>query len=295
MKIGFIGAGKVGTSFGIYLKNQGFEIYGYFSKTFSSAEKSAKLTGSKAVLDETDLVKSTDILFITTSDDAITKVCDDLVERNVLSEGKILVHMSGASSSNILKRAKKSGCFIYSMHPLQAFADIEKAVDDLKGTYFSIEGDKEKLHVLEDMLKKLGNPYFKLTAEQKSIYHVTACVVSNYLVTLMDYGLYLFDTIGIDKREGYKALLPLIEGTIKNINGLGTKDALTGPIVRGDVGTVKKHIEELKNLEHLGTVKQNIGVLDFYKIMGVKTLELAKKKDENKDFEELKNILKEVE
>ncbi|MCT4620996.1 MAG: DUF2520 domain-containing protein [Marinisporobacter sp.] len=286
MKIGFIGAGKVGIAFGLYLKNHEFEIYGYYSRTSLSAEKAAKVTGSKAILNVKELVENTDILFITTSDDAINKVCNDLVEKNLLSEGKILVHMSGASSSKILKKAKAAGCFIYSMHPLQAFADIEKAVENLKNTYFSIEGDEEKLHVLENMLKTIGNPYFKLTDDQKSIYHLTACVVSNYLVTLMDYGVSLFRSIGINEKEGYKALLPLIEGTIKNIDHLGTKNALTGPIARGDVGTIKKHIEALKDHED---------ALDFYKIMGLKTIELAEKKNENKKFENLKNTLKEVE
>ncbi|QXM07091.1 Rossmann-like and DUF2520 domain-containing protein [Crassaminicella indica] len=286
MKIGFVGAGKVGCAFGTYLKKHGFEIYGYFSKTFASAERAARLTESKAVLDLAELVKNIDILFITTSDDAIKKVCDYLVEKKLLSEGKILVHMSGAASSNILKNAKEAGCFIYSLHPLQAFADIQKAVDDLKNTFFSIEGDEEKLHVLENILKTLGNPYFKLTDNQKSIYHMAACVVSNYLVTLMDYGLSLFASIGIDERQGYKALYPLIEGTIKNIDRLGTKEALTGPIARGDVGTIKNHIAALKD---------NVEALDFYKFMALKTIELAKNKDENKDLKDLENILKEVE
>jgi predicted short-subunit dehydrogenase-like oxidoreductase (DUF2520 family) len=286
LKIGFIGAGKVGIAFGLYLKNQGFEIYGYFSRTFVSAKKAAKITGSKAILNVKELPENIDLLFITTSDDAINKVCNDLVEENLLSEGKILIHMSGASSSKLLKKAKEVGCFIYSMHPLQAFADIEKAVSDLKDTYFSIEGDEEKLHVLEDILKTLGNPYFKLTDDQKSMYHLTACVVSNYLVTLMDYGGSLLSTIGINEKEGYKALLPLIEGTIHNIHHLGTKNALTGPIARGDVGTIKKHIEALKEHE---------AALAFYKVMGLKTIELAEKKNKNKNFEILKNTLKEVE
>ncbi|WP_168198198.1 Rossmann-like and DUF2520 domain-containing protein [Crassaminicella thermophila] len=288
MKIGFIGAGKVGTAFGIYLKNNGFEVCGYYSKTFASAQQAAMLTNSKAVVCVDEIVNTSEILFITTSDDAIEKVCNDLAQKNLLHKGQIIVHMSGAASSNILREAKKKGCFIYSMHPLQAFADIEKAVEDLKSTVFSIEGDQEKFEVMENILKKLGNTYFKLTQEQKSIYHMTACVVSNYLVTLMDYGLSLFLSIGIDEEEGYKALYPLIEGTIKNIYNLGTKNALTGPIARGDIGTVQKHIEALKNIKP--------DCLEFYKFLGLKTAELAEKKDINnkEKLEELKNILKEV-
>ncbi|TCO77458.1 Rossmann-like and DUF2520 domain-containing protein [Marinisporobacter balticus] len=288
MKIGFIGAGKVGTAFGIYLKNKGFHIHGYFSKTLSSAQKAAKLTDSVAVIDVNELIKHIDILFITTKDDVVESVCNNLVEKRNLSKGKILVHMSGASSSNILKKAKEVGCYIYSLHPLQAFAEVQKSVEDLENTVFSIEGDIEKIEVMENILKTLGNHYFKLTAEQKGIYHATACVVSNYLVTLMDYGLSLFSSIGIDEKEGYKALYPLIEGTIKNIDHLGTKNALTGPIARGDIGTIENHMKVIKNIKPQD--------LTFYKMVGLKTVELAEKQtssDKNK-LEHLKNILKEV-
>lgn len=288
MKIGFIGAGKVACAFGKYLVENGFDVYGYYNRTYEKAQEAAKYTNSKAIAHMDKLVRSIDILFVTTGDDSISQVCNQLVEENLLSRGQIIVHMSGAASSNVLEEAKKNGCFIYSLHPLQAFADIEKAVKDLKGTVFSIEGDEEKFEVMEGLLKKLGNDYFKLTTEQKSIYHATACAVSNYLVTLMDYGVSLFASIGIDEKDGYKALYPLIEGTVKNIYNLGTVDALTGPIARGDLGTIQKHIDALKNNK-----KDD---LDFYKFMGLKTVELAKKKGTIKREEgnNLKNILRGV-
>lgn len=288
MEIGFIGAGKVGTAFGMYLKDNNFEIYGYYSRTFESAQKAANLTESKAEKRLNNIVNNSDILFITTSDNEIPKVCNRLVEENLLDKGKILIHMSGASSSKILDKAKEKECYIYSLHPLQSFADTNKAINDLETTVFSLEGDEEKINIIEDVLRKTGNTYFKINAEQKAMYHATASVVSNYLVGLIDYGLSLFESIGIDKEDGYKALYPLIEGSIKNIYDLGTIKALTGPIVRGDTETITKHIETIK--------KNNPNDLELYKIMGLKTLDLAQKeklKDKEK-IKELKNILKEV-
>lgn len=286
MNIGFIGAGKVGTAFGKYLSNNGFNVEGYYSKREKSAQNAAEYCNSRAYVNMEDLTQKVDIIFITTNDDEIEKVADKLTENNILSTGQIIVHMSGASSSEILKRAKERGCFTYSLHPLQAFADIEKAVIDLKDTVFSIEGDEEKIHVFEDMLENTGNRYFKIAKDQKSVYHATACVVSNYLVTLMDYGLSLFEAIGIKGEDGYKALYPLIDGTVKNIYNLGTKNALTGPIARGDVETIGKHI---KSIEKIAQDK-----LDFYKLMGDMTLELAKRDrlNDNEKIEELQNILR---
>ncbi|WP_202709217.1 DUF2520 domain-containing protein [Sporosalibacterium faouarense] len=288
MKIGFIGAGKVGTAFGIYLNNQGFAIHGYHSRTIESAQRAADLTDSIAENTIDKLVKNSDIIFITTNDDEIASICNFLVEENLLSKGQILVHMSGASSSKIFHRAKEKGCSVYSLHPLQSFADIEKAVKDLKNTVFSLEGDEDKIDILENMLKSMGNSYFKIESDEKPIYHAAACVVSNYLVSLMDYGLSLFESIGINKTDGFKALHPLIEGSIKNIYELGTEQALTGPIVRGDTETILKHLKAIQN--------KKADSLKLYQTLGLETLNLAKRaklRDENKE-KELENILKEV-
>ncbi len=287
-KIGFIGAGKVGTAFGVYLKQNGFTIHGYYSRTLNSTNRAAILTNSKVEKTLSGLVGHTDIIFITTNDDEIERVCNTLVNQDLLSEGKIMVHMSGASSSNILQLAKQKGCYIYSLHPIQSFADINKAVEDLDHTVFSIEGDDEKIEIIESILNRMGNKYFRITAEQKAIYHATACVMSNYLVTLMDYGLSLFESIGIDKQEGYKALLPLIEGTIKNIDVLGTEKALTGPIARGDSETVKMHIKALREYQP--------EKLEFYRLMGMLTIELAEKSQisDTRKSNGMKNVFKET-
>lgn len=286
MNFGFIGAGKVGTAFGKYLSDKGFKVEGYYSRSEKSAKNAADFTNSKVYHSMGALIKRSDIIFITTNDDEISKVCKELVQEDLLCSGQILVHMSGGASSKILESAKTKGCYIYSLHPLQAFADIEKAVNDLENTIFSIEGDEEKIDVLEKILNITENKYFNITAEQKSIYHAAACILSNYLVTLVDYGLSFFEAIGIDGEEGYKAVYPLIEGTIKNIHSLGTKKALTGPIARGDIETIENHVKSIGALDE--------EKLDFYKLMGEKTLKLAEedKLSSCDKIQELKKILR---
>jgi predicted short-subunit dehydrogenase-like oxidoreductase (DUF2520 family) len=288
MKIGFIGAGKVGLAFGTYLFQNDFNIIGYYSRRYECSVKGAELTKSIAFKEIKELVDNSEMLFITTNDDAIINVCNSLVSNNILREGQIIVHMSGASSSKILENAKEIGCSIYSIHPLQSFADVDKAIEDLKSTVFSIEGDADKIEIIENMFNKTSNKYFKLSSEQKSLYHIAACVMSNYLVTLMEYGLSLLNEIGIDNEEGYKAFYPLIQGSIDNIYNLGTKKALTGPIARGDIDTIDQHMKALKELDH--------DKLEIYKILGDMTLNLAikeKLKGRNK-INEIKNKLKEV-
>jgi len=288
LRIGFIGAGKVGLAFGAYLFQKGFNVVGYYSRRHESGLKGTKLTKGTTFTKIKELVKSSDIIFITTNDDEIANVCNSLVDNNILKKGQIIVHMSGASSSKILERAKEKGCYIYSMHPLQSFADVNKAIDDLSNTVFSLEGDEENIEILERILKKTCNKYFKLTCDQKALYHVAACAMSNYIVTLIDYGLTILNSIGIDSEEGYKAFYPLIKGSIDNIYNLGTQAALTGPIARGDIETINKHIDVLKELD--------TGKVNIYKMLGNMTLDLAikeKLKDNSKAIE-IKNKLEEV-
>lgn len=285
MEIGFIGAGKVGKSFGKYLIKNGIQVKGYYSRSLSSAKEAASFTNAKAYEEVKQLVEECDLLFITTPDDAIEEVCNDISKEIGFRKGQIVVHMSGAASSEILKSSKEYGCFTYSVHPLQAFADISKGVDDLNRTPFGIEGDEEKLPVIKKLIEDCGNEYFIISKENKVLYHAAACIVSNYLVTVMDAGVSLMKAVGIDEKKGFEALYPLIAGSLENVRKLGTAKALTGPIARGDLKTIKQHMDELENkLPEL---------LEFYSILGKETLELAKReklKDE-KVIEDLKITL----
>ena len=267
MQLGFIGAGKAGTALGIYLKEKGFELSGYYSRTMDSCIQSAIRTQSNYYSNLEQLVEASDIIFITTSDDQIESVVKQLCEDCCLKPGQLIVHTSGALPSTILSPVKVFGCFTYSMHPLQAFADVDKSVSDLPNTYFCIEGDEEKLSILEDILLTCKNAYFKARPEQKILYHASACMLSNYLVTLIHNSLILMDGIQIDNSTAFRAMLPLVNSTIQNVLDLGTKDALTGPIARGDIDTVKKQLEAIS----LSSKDQ----LALYSCMAKETLKLA--------------------
>ena len=268
MKIGFIGAGCVGTSFGIYLRGKGFDLRGYYSRTTESAEKAARLSGSLCYPDEQTLLDDIDILFITTNDAQIQAVCDSLADKGHLRRGQLIVHMSGALSSEILQSARRKGCFTYSLHPLQSFADKAKGFANLPETVFSLEGVTERLNILEDMLAQMGNTFFTIEAKQKVLYHAATCICSNFLTALIEEGLQFFAAVGIPREEGLNAVLPLIRGTIDNIALSGTENALTGPIARGDVDTVRQHLHSIRQVLP--------DKLEFYKLMADSTLTLAK-------------------
>lgn len=283
MKIGFIGAGKVGTAFGKFLMNQGIQVIGYNSRSRKSLENAINYTNTKA-FDKEALINVCDVIFITVKDDQIQNVLETSINDFDDLKEKTFIHMSGVHSSKILIKAHEKGADIYALHPLQSVSNIEKAVKDFENTYFSIESIGNKNKHIEKILSSI-NHYFEIESNKKSVYHMAACVFSNYLTTLMDFGLELTSSIGIDKDQAFEAMLPLINGTIKNIQNNGIEHSLTGPLARGDVKTIKSHLDTYE--------KMNQEYKDFYQVMGLKTLDYIEKNNVQKTeiIKNMRNIL----
>ena len=268
MQIGFIGAGKVATSFGRYLHANGLSISGYFDRHAEKVVHASKHTNSQACQSAAQVAQISDIILITTRDDQITGACRTLCRQAAIGPNHLVGHMSGAHASLILSDAAEQGAAIFSLHPLQAFAQEDKAIADLEATYFSIEGKDERLAAIEDIVNKTGNRFFRIAPQNKQLYHLAACVLSNYLVTLMDIGIKALENSGINPQEGFSAMRPLIDGTLANIAQIGPAKALTGPIARGDATTISQHLDAL-DAQSLDDLKRS------YLFWGQKTLELA--------------------
>lgn len=275
MRISFIGAGKVGVSFGKYLSNNGRNIIYYLSRNVQSAIRASEFVECSYTDDLLVLLKASDSIFITTNDNEIENVTRDIEKLDLNIRGKNFVHMSGAMTSDIFSPLIEKGAYIYSIHPLQTFTDIEKAVLDLNNSYFSIESNCDNKEFI-NLFKELGNNVFTLSPEQKVKYHLSACIFSNYFVTLMDYGMKMLEEIGIDSKEGLKAMDPLIMATYNNIKEKGAKEALSGPIKRGDTKTVMKHIKEIEGLD-----------LELYKLLGKVTTDRLIENNNKKIFNEI--------
>lgn len=283
MKIGFIGAGKVGMALGLYLLKNGFNITGYYSRSVASAKKAALLTSCRAYKTLEDLPRDSDLIFITVNDDQIERVDKDLAATTSINKRHIIAHTSGAHGSDLLKELKGVGCSVYSIHPLQSFSEPERTVIQLDTTVFTLEGDNNKLEIIKNIFIKTHNRYFVINKELKPLYHAGACIASNYLVTLMNFAFDYFEEAGINRKDIFTAIAPLIYGTLDNISNIGTIQALTGPLVRKDVKTIDSHIQ---------TIEQYLPeTLDFYKYLGLETLHMVDGKRMSSDEVELLNNL----
>jgi predicted short-subunit dehydrogenase-like oxidoreductase (DUF2520 family) len=266
-----VGCGKVGTALAKFLTAAGYRTTGLASKSLSSAKRAAEMIGTSHFSRVNwEVTKSADIVFITTPDGVISEVCKEIAENRGLREKSIVLHCSGSLPSTVLSAAKKRGAFIGSMHPLQSFVSVEIGGNPFQDIIISVEGEPETIHAARQITSDLGATCVEIKTEAKTLYHASAVVASNYLVTLLDLAFRLIEPAGVSKSEAFKLLKPLIDGTLSNIEKVGIPEALTGPIERGDVETLERHMAEI-GLK----VPQ---VMPLYKTLSLCTIQIAREK-----------------
>lgn len=268
MKIGFVGAGKVGCSLGAYL-SQCHELVGYASKTYSSAAEAAELTGSKAFATPEDLLSECDALFITTPDGQIAPTWEHIRDCNGKKalQGKLICHCSGALPSTELKGIADVGAYACSIHPLFAIPSKTTSKNELSKAFFAIEGSKEKIDTALSLIKPLGNPYQIIDTNQKARYHAAAAMASNHVVALYRLASEELEKCGFSRKNAEKALSPLFLGNAIHIAAEGTVESLTGPAERGDMETIEKHLACLE-----GSTRE------VYRLLNQTLLQIAEEK-----------------
>jgi predicted short-subunit dehydrogenase-like oxidoreductase (DUF2520 family) len=211
-----------------------------------------------------------DIVFITTPDRSVADVCRRVGASNAIHPGSVVIHTSGALSSEVLAPVRRAGAFALSLHPMQTFTDTAEALRNLPGSCIGLEGDAQALVWGRRIARDLGGKPLLIAREHKVLYHAAACIASNYLVVLLDISLQLLKTAGIRASDGLPAAVALVNGTVRNVGRAGTIRALTGPIERGDVETIQAHLRGLR--EALPEC------IDVYKALGRHTVGLAERK-----------------
>jgi len=262
--LGFIGAGTVGTALAILLSSKDYRVTAVSSRSPGSAENLAKAIDGCHVLDNNQAVADTaELIIITTPDDIIPKVASQIQWH----AGQSVLHCSGADSTDILEPAEKAGARVGVFHPLQSYASVNQAIENTPGSTFALEAEEPLLTTLKDIAIAIGGHWIELKASDMAAYHTAAVIAGNYLTTLVKSATDLWQTFSIPPEQATQALLPLLRGTLHNIDALGIPLCLTGPIARGDTGTIEKHIDTLQRLApHL---------LTTYKELGLQTIPIA--------------------
>jgi len=268
--VAILGLGKVGTAVGHLLRSAGYEIVAVAGRSMSQLTQGIKYTGGQAFTDFSAAASLADCVMITTSDDAIASVCDEVCQKGAIRPGNKVIHMSGAGGLDLLLPAVKAGAYVASIHPLQSFATVEGAISNIPGSTFGITADNEIQNWSEQIVHDLRGYPFTIADSDKPLYHAAACLASNYLTSLLHTVGRIYQSLGMTRAEALRTFWPLVQGTMQNIETQGTVQALTGPISRGDAGTVTKHLAALQ--------KSFPSLLPLYCTLGKETISLGLKK-----------------
>jgi len=245
LKLGFIGAGKVGTALAVRLSGKDYPVVAVYDVKPEAAENFAQVvSGSKVVSKKQDVADAAELVFITTTDDFINQTAAELKWR----AGQMAVHCSGANSTALLEPAKKQGALVGVFHPGQAFTDKEQAIQNIAGATFDIEAEEPLFSTFKELAAALDGYWVEVKATERPVFHVAEELCALFVYLNFKVAVKMMEAINLSGEQAKQVLLPLLKATTRNIETFGTAQVLPGPIDRGDAETVKRHIAGLRSI-----------------------------------------------
>ena len=269
-----IGAGRLGQALAIALARSGYPIKALVARRASRAEKAvASLPRDRSIqalgIARLSELPPTDVVLITTPDDAIHDTARRLATLETAnSQGRIGLHTSGALSSEVLSALAEVGFSTGSLHPLVSVSDPVAGAKGLIGASYCIEGDKGAATMARKIVKDFHGKSFAIAPKHKALYHAAALTAAGHLTALIDVAIEMLASCGLSRKVAQQVLMPLVESAVENIEASTPAKALTGTFARGDIDTVRRHLEALSGTEQAEA-------LQFYKLLGLRSIQLA--------------------
>lgn len=241
MKAAFIGNGRICRAFSAYIEARGAAITGRFGRREVYSDETRGEVDARAL---SDLAAASDLIFITTPDDTIHEIAAILAATGADLSGKLAVHMSGSLESREMAALQGRCAGLYSLHPMTSITGDPL---DFSRVHLTLEGSGTDAAeaAMRAFLQAMDLHCTRISGAHKLLYHAASCLSANYTVTLVDIAQKIYRDIGFDEATAQALLLPLMRQVIENIAEKGSAKALTGPISRGDVGTLQKHLAAL--------------------------------------------------
>ncbi len=267
--LNIIGCGRVGRALArLWAHDGAFEIQDVLDQRREQSLDSVAFIGQGRAVDAVVQMRGAEAWMLTPPDDQIAACCTALAASGLLRAGDIVFHCSGALPSRDLAPAAARGTSVASVHPLKSFADPAIAVQTFRGTHCAAEGGAAALAVLRPAFERIGGIVSDIDPGFKTIYHAASVIVCNYLTALLETGLRCYERSGFERETALRMIEPLVRETLDNVFKLGTVQALTGPIARGDHAVVAHQVAAL------GAWDPRIA--EIYKQLGSIATELAR-------------------
>ncbi len=263
--VGIVGGGPVGTALGVALVRAGWPVDAIASRDPARRARFRELVGlgAKPFAEASAVVDEVELIILAVPDDALPGLASELR----LYSGQAMIHTSGALGADVLVPAMAAGTQVGAFHPLVSFADVERSIAALHGATIAIEGDDDLAALLGRMAADLGATPVRLAPGTKPAYHAAAVLAAGGFVALLDAIAELGRVAGLDEAGSLAIYGRLTEQTLANARALGIAAALTGPMTRGDIGTLESHLATLA--EHAPDV------LPLYRAAAAREVDLA--------------------
>lgn len=284
LRLSIIGAGRVGQSLGRLGREVGYEIADIVCRSRRSALIAKRFIGAGTPQTvSSGQLQAANIILIATPDDRIGDAVQ-LILNNSRPIGRgVVLHTSGALSSAALADLREANFAVGSCHPLQTFECPLRALSAVPQSYFCIEGDPQAVRAARRFVRRVGARSFEIPTTTKSLYHAAAVLASGGVTTLLSTSLDALQHCGLNEAQARRVLLPLTETTVANVRAVGPRRAFTGPVRRGDIGTVQRNLEALAAIESQG--------LAVYRLLAMHSLRLIESQLDRAVVEALQKLL----
>jgi len=270
MRTAIIGAGRLGTTLGRALARTEFAVRLVSDRNIRLASQGRRLIGTGRAADgNAAAAREADVLFLCLADDILEREASRLARAGGNWKGKTVFHCSGIQGSKVLEPFRRRGAAVASFHPVQSFPRKGMPSSAFKDIFITLEGDSKACRLGRKIILKLGAHPATIPAGTKALYHAACCLASNHFVVLLSMAAGLLKKAGISRKKAEQLLLPLSLGTLHNVKILGATQALTGPVMRGDLKSVARHLRALRPYPPC---------LAAYRLLSREALRLAEKK-----------------
>jgi predicted short-subunit dehydrogenase-like oxidoreductase (DUF2520 family) len=250
--VAIVGPGRVGQALGKLLSQAGIPILCVAARRLAAARRAVQFIGCGEPIRLSDSrLSEASVILLTTADSALPQVAEELARRpggRGKWAGKVVLHTCGSLPSAVLRPLRQRGAAIGSLHPFQTVPSPSAGMRNLRGCFWSIEGDATAQKVARHWVSALGGTPFRVRPTQKIVYHLAAFLVCPTLVTLMERSVRLLKRAGVPAGIARPMLCQFVTETARNFAAVGARRALTGPAVRGDWATIERHLVALRQV-----------------------------------------------